>query len=476
MILLMAVLDTKCILFSCVQSGYADQRRQNCRRILLLRPSTERCLATVTAVPATTSSPAPSPPPRSSRAVRYRNSSTRQRVAAFGSFGTNATRLPPPQAQQVCWEPRRKWKHQHQHQGDKAVVVVMPRRTLRFSSSTFDLKQQEQQYGHDRNSTERKPEHHTDGEANVDHVRRAQLGSAARGGSGSSDRSEEEMTKPAIDKESDRVWTVPNMITMGRIVFCPFLAGLIVTSQHELALAGLLAASLTDWLDGYIARKWNQKARNSSVLGGFLDPLADKVMVTTVALALGQEGIIPAALVAVMVGRDALLIAGSLAYRYKTRQAGDAFFDLDSIDYKVTPSTLSKVNTVLQFGTLWLGLTNSVYLVPGDAVFSGLCVATGVATLASGANYLLVSGLKPRGKLGKRFMIQRETLQERYRQREVLVREKMGVGRERLRLRKDALNDKLKARRNKVAGALKNRINKGGRARGARGFGVKKGG
>lgn len=46
---------------------------------------------------------------------------------------------------------------------------------------------------------------------------------------------------------------------------------------------------------------------------------------------------------AVMVGRDALLIAGSLAYRYKTRQAGDAFFDLDSIDYKVTPSTLSKV-------------------------------------------------------------------------------------------------------------------------------------
>lgn len=200
MILLMAVLDTKCILFSCVQSGYADQRRHNCRRILLLRPSTERCLATVTAVPATTSSPAPSPPPRSSRAVRYRNSSTRQRVAAFGSFGTNATRLPPPQAQQVCWEPRRKWKHQHQHQGDKAVVVVMPRRTLRFSSSTFDQKQQEQQYGHDRNSTERKPEHHTDGEANVDHVRRAQLGSAARGGSGSSDRSEEEMTKPAIDK------------------------------------------------------------------------------------------------------------------------------------------------------------------------------------------------------------------------------------------------------------------------------------
>lgn len=43
-----------------------------------------------------------------------------------------------------------------------------------------------------------------------------------------------------------------------------------------------------------------------------------------------------------MVGRDALLIAGSLAYRYKTRRKEDAFFDLDSVDYKVTPSTLSK--------------------------------------------------------------------------------------------------------------------------------------
>lgn len=62
-------------------------------------------------------------------------------------------------------------------------------------------------------------------------------------------------------------------------------------------------------------------------------------------------------------------------------------------------------------------------------------VTTGAATLASGANYLLVSGLKPRGRLGKRLMIQRENLQERYREREVLVREKMGVGRERMRAR-----------------------------------------
>lgn len=47
-----------------------------------------------------------------------------------------------------------------------------------------------------------------------------------------------------------------------------------------------------------------------------------------------------------------------------------------------------------------------------------------------------MSGLKPKGRLGKRLMIQRENLQERYREREVLVRERMGVGRERMRVRK----------------------------------------
>lgn len=47
-----------------------------------------------------------------------------------------------------------------------------------------------------------------------------------------------------------------------------------------------------------------------------------------------------------MVGRDALLVAGSLALRYKTKREEDDFFDLDSLDYKVTPSTLSKVRHV----------------------------------------------------------------------------------------------------------------------------------
>ncbi|CAM9727079.1 unnamed protein product [Scytosiphon promiscuus] len=407
-------------------------QHQRYRHVLAARAPNSRCPAAAKAV-STASSLPPHPSPTTSSSLSALPHST---------AGPRVSVRAPSQ--------------QDQH---RRLALAICRRALSLCRSTPDRvhqRQQEEDSGTIDNGTA--SERRSYGEGGVGPGGRVRQGaSCGSGGEHPGDEGEEDQPDPKIVKESDRVWTVPNMITMGRIAFCPVLAGLIVTSQHELALAGLLGASLTDWLDGYIARRWNQK----SVLGGFLDPLADKIMVTTVALALGQQGVIPTALVAVMVGRDALLIAGSLALRYKTKREGDAFFDLDSLDYKVTPSTLSKVNTVLQFGTLWLGLTNSVYLVPGDAVFSALCVGTGVATLASGVNYLLVSGLKPRGNLGKRLMVQRENLQERYREREVLVRERMGVRRERMRVRRGELNDKLKARRRKVTGALKDRMSTG---------------
>ncbi|CAM9276292.1 unnamed protein product, partial [Choristocarpus tenellus] len=213
---------------------------------------------------------------------------------------------------------------------------------------------------------------------------------------------------------------------MGRMCFCPALGGLIMTSEYKLALIGLAAASFTDWLDGYIARTWNQK----SVLGGFLDPLADKLMVTIVAVALGYQAIIPGPLVVVMVGRDLLLVVGSLVHRVKTKREGDDFFDLDTIDYRVTPTTLSKVNTGLQFSTLWLGLTNALYQVPGDAGLIYLCGLTGAATVASGVNYLLVSGFKPRGRLGKTIMVRREAMKQRFEEGEVVVKERIRERRE----------------------------------------------
>ena len=133
----------------------------------------------------------------------------------------------------------------------------------------------------------------------------------------------------------------------------PLLGYWITTGEYKAALAGLALASASDWLDGYIARRFNQK----STLGTLLDPLADKFMVATVSVTLGVQGLLPLPLVAIMFGRDALLIGGSLVYRARTKQPQEGFFDLSALDWEVKPSTISKANTALQerFGhaTCW---------------------------------------------------------------------------------------------------------------------------
>lgn len=76
------------------------------------------------------------------------------------------------------------------------------------------------------------------------------------------------------------IWNVPNMLTMARVVAAPFVAILFITVSRPTAdfLAFLLftAAALTDFLDGWLARRWGQE----SALGTMLDPIADKAMVT----------------------------------------------------------------------------------------------------------------------------------------------------------------------------------------------------
>ena len=76
--------------------------------------------------------------------------------------------------------------------------------------------------------------------------------------------------KPIVDE----INTIPNAITLSRLAATPFLAYLILDQQYKLAFGGLVVFGFTDWLDGYIARNYNQ----TSVLGTFLDPFADKVL------------------------------------------------------------------------------------------------------------------------------------------------------------------------------------------------------
>lgn len=99
---------------------------------------------------------------------------------------------------------------------------------------------------------------------------------------------------------SDAVWTIPNIISMFRIVLIVVFAMLLATENDGWAIAALAVAGFSDFFDGYLARRWNQVTK----LGRILDPTADRLLTVAVVLGLGLRGIIPWWLVAVLFARD----------------------------------------------------------------------------------------------------------------------------------------------------------------------------
>lgn len=144
--------------------------------------------------------------------------------------------------------------------------------------------------------------------------------------------------------DNKEINTIPNMITMSRIVASPLLSVAIAYDMKAVALGGCVLFGFSDWLDGYLAKKLNQK----TVLGAFLDPMADKVMIGALTLGLVAKGLLPIPLACVIIGRDLTLVAASFALRAIERPAGSTFFDTtDSATFNIVPSDLSKVGKTL---------------------------------------------------------------------------------------------------------------------------------
>ncbi len=96
----------------------------------------------------------------------------------------------------------------------------------------------------------------------------------------------EQVTKTVVP--GSKVWTLPNLLTYGRILAVPLVAGLLLWDRDQfrwLALVIYVLAAITDFFDGYLARKWQQQ----SALGRMLDPIADKVLVSVVLLVLAAD-------------------------------------------------------------------------------------------------------------------------------------------------------------------------------------------
>jgi CDP-diacylglycerol--glycerol-3-phosphate 3-phosphatidyltransferase len=103
--------------------------------------------------------------------------------------------------------------------------------------------------------------------------------------------------------ETVQLWNLPNVLTISRIFLVPVLVVVLLTRFPEKELIGLtifLVAAVTDALDGYIARKRNQRTS----LGALLDPLADKLLTTAAFISLVELGMAPAWMVTIIIGRE----------------------------------------------------------------------------------------------------------------------------------------------------------------------------
>jgi len=99
---------------------------------------------------------------------------------------------------------------------------------------------------------------------------------------------------------SDRVWTVPNVLSMVRLVFVPIFLWLILTGQDNWAVVVLTLSGVTDYLDGKIARRYNLVTR----FGQLLDPVSDRLYILSTLLGLAWRDIIPWWLVGILVARE----------------------------------------------------------------------------------------------------------------------------------------------------------------------------
>lgn len=117
------------------------------------------------------------------------------------------------------------------------------------------------------------------------------------------------------DHLGDRVLTLPNALTLLRLLAIPVVLLLLLAERDVAAVGVFVLAAITDFLDGVIARRWG----GTSYLGAVLDPVADRLMLSSVAVVLALRGILPFWAVAILVGRDVLALVGSLAFRGKIR-------------------------------------------------------------------------------------------------------------------------------------------------------------
>jgi cardiolipin synthase len=174
-------------------------------------------------------------------------------------------------------------------------------------------------------------------------------------------------------------WTAPNQITLLRLIFVPFVVINILDRNYKLALLLFVLAGLSDALDGLLARWLNQQ----SILGQYLDPIADKLLLSSAFLVLSFTKLIPWKYTVLVFSRDLFLILIT-AVLYLTTSIRD-----------FRPSIFGKLNTGAQIGAIFFVLSWRINPAPWIGAARGVfLVATLILTCLSAFHYILITGHK----------------------------------------------------------------------------------
>lgn len=171
---------------------------------------------------------------------------------------------------------------------------------------------------------------------------------------------------------------IPNSLTILRILLIPVFIGFLLYERYEYSLGVLLLAGLTDGLDGTIARVANQRTR----LGAYLDPLADKLLLTSGFVTLSVLHLVPLWIVILVVSRDMILMTGTLVAR------------LTESRVDISPTLLGKGTTLFQLAYLVLVVVLASrqmdlrLLQPLQYLMVGLTVMSGFHYLYRGFTHL----------------------------------------------------------------------------------------
>jgi cardiolipin synthase len=164
--------------------------------------------------------------------------------------------------------------------------------------------------------------------------------------------------------------TIPNLITLFRIIITPLFIIFLIQGNYRKALVVFVLAGVSDLADGLIARGWQQKSR----LGSYLDPLADKVLMAASFVTLSIYQQIPSWLTVVVLSRDVTLATGVLIFR------------LADIPLTVRPSLAGKWTTTFQLITVGFVLLSKIWAFP-PLVLPVFFWVTGILTSVSGLQY-----------------------------------------------------------------------------------------